>query len=214
MSDVGFVIIAMAILLGLLLWYVFKIIGISDKFYCDNSFAKVPTIFEVNFKDTLSFETLMFVFLAYMGLFFMANVFINPIPDILANILMIIISLVLLLLSFFEFYKIYICFQLNGSPKSYFFEPEERKLTIRSDSEFSFIKEEIEEVIEYRFGKGSRSYISVIVYCLRNKGKVVFTHILPFYFYLNEYYGELKTSRIFLKKIELNKYFKWFKTLK
>ncbi len=215
MSDVKFVIIMMSILLGILVWYVLKMIGISDKYYGEKSFVKIPTVFEVTILNSIGFFTILLIILALLGLWTIIYGFLNPLKDIYSVVIMVLVGLFEIAIPLFEFYRFYVCFQLNGTSKKYFFEPEERMLTIIFHDEFSFKKVEIDEVVDYCFNsKESMRYSFFFrVFMLKNGEKVVFTEILPFFSYLEEFYGNIESKRIFVHYSKLFEYIAWFKTL-
>ncbi len=215
MSDVKFVIIMMSILLGILVWYVLKMIGISDKYYGEKSFVKIPTVFEVTILNSIGFFTILLIILALLGLWTIIYGFLNPLKDIYSVVIMVLVGLLVIAIPIIEFYRFYVCFQLNGTSKKYFFEPEERMLTIISHDEFSFKKVEIDEVVDYcfNFKESARNGFFFRVFMLKNGEKVVFTEILPFFSYLAEFYGNIESKRIFVHYSKLFEYIAWFKTL-
>jgi len=218
MSDVKFVIIMMSILLGILVWYVLKMIGISNKYYGEKSFVKIPTVFEVTILNSIGFFELIWIFMTLMSLWLIIYAFINPYNDVTASIIIILMGIIQLAILVFQLCLFLICFKLNGSPKRYFFEPHDRELTILAEEEFSFKGNEIINAQTYCFNlkrsANAKSYFYVTVFNLVNGEKVVFTDILPFYNYLEEYFGNIEYSRIYLKHSELNHYYRWFKSLR
>jgi len=218
MTDAKFVVITMVILLVILLWYVLKVIGISDKYYGENSFVKVPTVFETTFLNSIGFFAIVLIFISLMSLWLIFYAFTNPFNDAAGSMIMFVMGLIQLAIPLSQFYQFLICFKLNGSPKRYFFEPQDRELTILAEEEFSFKKNEIIDAQTYCFNfkrsANAKNYFHITVFNLVNGEKVVFTDILPFYNYLEEYFGYIEFSRIYLKYSEFNRYYKWFKSLR
>jgi magnesium-transporting ATPase (P-type) len=215
MSDVKFVIIMMSILIGILVWYVLKMIGITNKYYGEKSFVKIPTVFEVTILNSIGFFTILLIILALLGLWTIIYGFLNPLKDIYSVVMMVLVGLLVITIPVFELYRFYVFFQLNGASKKYFFEPEERMLTIISHDEFSFKKVEIVEVVDYcfNFKESMRNGFFFRLIILKNGEKVVFTEILPFFSYLEEFYGNIESKRIFVHYSKLFEHIAWFKTL-
>ena len=216
MSDVKFVIITMSFLLGIMVWFIFKMIGISNTYYGENSFVKVPTVFKVTILNSIGFFTFLLIIIALLGLWTIIYGFLNPLKDIYSVVIMVLVGLLEIAIPLFEFYRFYVFFQLNGASKKYFFEPEERMITIISHDEFSFKKVEIVEVVDYcfNFKESARNSFFFRVFILKNGEKVVFTEILPFFSYLEEFYGNIESKRIFVHYSKLFEYIAWFKTLR
>jgi hypothetical protein len=213
MSNLEFVLVSITIVVGLLAWYIRVVTRISDRYYGDESFVKIPTLFEVGFWDTLGFFSILLLSMGLLGISSIIYGFMVYFNDWRVCLAISMTGVIQLLLPIVEFYKTYWFLKINGKPKSYFFEPNERKLTITTDKEFSFVKADIREIIWYRFGGDSKGATTIIVFELKNGEKIVFTEVLPFFYYLEEFYGELHAKRVILSMRYFRSYLKWFSTL-